>query len=550
MSPTAIATESPLRITLFRRAWLSSVLTNIALLIQGVGVAWIMVEIATQEAMVAWVQAATNLPLMLLSIPAGAIADVFNRKTVAITGLSIALVAAFALFWVSALGQVTPEMLLLLCFLTGAGMALYDPAWQASVPSLVPAERLAQAIALRSISQNLARAFGPAIGGVLVAWQGGLAAFLCAALLYIPLIVVLSFWKYPNVPPRLPPERVDRAVVSGIRFVKNSPATRTVVVRGFLTGLLGIGLLALMPLAAKYRLQGGAIEYGIMLGAFGIGAVAGATCISRFRRLLSSERLVSTSMVAIGMGALAMALFPYFIVAILFLVFSGMGWLIVFSTLNINVQTSAPRWVMGRVVATYAAATTGGMVLGSLVWGEAVEALGIVYALTAVGICNMLACLTGIWLPFHDQIGPAQEVPDTPLSLPEGVRITHRSGPIAVEKEYRVKAEQARAYYRMMHEIERLRRRNGAYDWSLSRDITDGSVWIERFHLSTWLDYLRMSERATDRDQQLQGQIAALLQSGSEVLTRYRLERPMGSVRWQEEVVDNGVEQVTQISGH
>lgn len=542
--------DSPLKIPMFRRAWSSSVLTNIGLLIQGVGVAWVMVEIAPREAMVAWVQAATSLPLMLLSIPAGAIADVFNRKIVALTGLFIALAGAFSLFSVSYLGFVTPELLLLLCFLTGSGMALYDPAWQASVPSLVPLNKLPQAIALRSISQNLARAFGPAVGGVLVAWKGGIAAFLCTAVFYVPLIVVLFFWKYPHIPPRLPPERIDKAIITGIRFVKNSPSIRTVVARGFIAGTLGIGILALMPLAVKQRLDGGAIHYGVLLGAFGFGAVVGAVCMSRLRQLLSTERLVSFSVVALGLGAMAMAFISHIAIVSAFLIFSGMGWLTVFSTLNISVQTIASRWVMGRAVATYAAATTGGMVVGSLMWGEVVQALGIVYALTAVGVCNVGASLVGFWLRLPDYIDPTAEIESKAVDIPMAVQITHRSGPITVEKQYRIDPAEARAFYRLMQKLERQRKRNGAYDWSLSRDITDEWVWIERFHFSTWLDYLRLTDRSTERDDKTLKEVDSFQQPGTEVETRYRLERPMGSVRWREEVVDTGVSHVTQINSH
>lgn len=542
-----IATESPLRIPVFRSAWLSSVLTNLGLLIQGVGVAWVMVEIAPREAMVAWVQAATALPLMLLSIPAGAIADVFDRRRVALVGLFVALAGAFALLSVSYAGRLTPELLLVLCFLTGSGMALYDPAWQASVPGLVPLNRLPQAIALRSISQNLARAFGPAVGGVLVAWKGGVAAFFCTVVFFIPLIVVLLRWRNPVTPPKLPPERVDRAVLTGLRYVRNSPSIRTVVTKAFISGMVGVGVLALMPLAAKYRLQGGAIQYGVMLGAFGVGAVLGAINMPRLRERFSAERLVSLSMAAIGLGAVSMAVFQDLRIVSVFLVVSGTGWLIVFSTLNTSVQTISPRWVMGRTVATYAAATTGGMVVGSLIWGEMVQVLGLVYALSAVAAGNFGAALLGIWLRLPDRISPSAELESRPVDVPLALDIIHRSGPITVEKEYRIDPSHARDFCRVMQKVARLRKRNGAYGWSLSRDITDAWLWIERFHFSIWLEYLRLNDRATARDMETLQEAEGFQAPGTEIRTRYQLERPMGSVRSHDAVPDAGAGTDTQI---
>lgn len=534
-------TFSPLKIPVFRRVWGGSILTYLGMLIQGVGVAWVMVETATSDAMVAWVQAATWAPLMILSIPAGAVSDVFDRRKVALSGLVIALLSACALLTVSYFNLVTPMWLLGLCALTGVGMAFYDPAWQSSVPSLVPTDKMPQAIALRSISQNMARAVGPAIGGVLVAWQGGAAAFLCASLCFVPLIYVIYKWDYQHPIPRLPPERIDEAVITGLRYIKNSPSTRTVVIRGFVMGALGIGMLALMPLAARYRLDGTAFQYGIMLGAFGFGAVAGAGCISSFRKRFTSEQLIAISMLAIAFGAFAMALLPNLWFICVPLVFSGMGWLIIFSTLNISVQTSAPRWVMGRALATYAAGAAGGMALGSFVWGELVELFQVSNTLLVLGVICLATSFIGRWLPIPGPVVLSTAASEYQDGINLALNITHRSGPITVEKEYSIQPEYARPFYRLMQKVERQRKRNGGYGWSLSRDITDESRWIERYHLSTWLDYLRINDRSTDRDVRTLEEVSALQVPGSSVRTRYRLERPMGSVRWDDEVVDPGI---------
>ena len=539
---------SPLSVPLFKRAWLASILTYIGLLVQGVGVAWLMVEIADDDAMVAWVQSAIYLPLMLLSIPAGAIADVYNKKTVSLVGLTIAFLASLFLYMIASMGMATPLLLLSLCIVTGIGMALYDPAWQTAVPLIVPEEALPQAIGLRSMSQNLARAIAPAIGGVLVAWLGGAGAFLCATIFFLPFIVVLITWDYKPSPPRLPPERIDHAITTGLRYVANSPASRMVILRGFLLSALGIGLLALMPLAAKYLLKGESIEYGILLGAFGAGAVAAAKYLKPFREKMGGEVMVALSSSALGLGALALALVPNLIVVSLVLVLSGMGWLTIYSTLNTSIQTLSPRWVMGRTFATYAAATTAGMVVGSLLWGELTSRLGLQTSLICVAVGLLTMTLARYVIPLPQGLLPGKQSEVEAANINIDLAITHRSGPICLQKEYRIAASDARSFYKAMQKMERLRLRNGAYNWSLSRDITDQTVWIERYHMSTWLDYLRMKERYTERDARTRDEVHSFLIPNTETSTRYHLERPIGSVRWDDNVIDNKLEKDVQKS--
>ena len=532
------SSQSPLSVPLFRNAWITGILAHMALLVQGVAVAWQMVEIAPSESMVAWVQSAIYLPMMLLSIPAGAIADLFNKKHVSLIGMVLAATSGSVLFSLSWLELQTPATLLALCSLTGTGIALYDPAWQTAVPAIVSSEQLPRAIALRSMSQNLARAIGPAFAGLVIAWFGGEAAFLAAAALFLPTIIVLLGWTYNALPVRLPPERIDKAIVTGIRFVKNSPATRIIVIRGFLMGSMGVGLLALMPLAAKNIIQGDSIDYGLLLCAFGVGAVFGAKLMSSLQPKLGGEKLLMLSMPALSAGALAMAHITDVLLLAPILLLAGMGWLTTFATLNVSVQTISPKWVMGRTLSTYAAATTGGMVTGSLVWGEFVTLFGISNTLTLVGVSLLVAVVMGRWLPMPDHLGPAHPIPGPAPNIPLALDITHRSGPIAIEQQYRIPPAAARRFYRVMQRMERHRKRNGAYDWSISRDITNEALWLERFHLPTWLDFLRLPDRATNRDEKLWHEVNNLIEPESLITTRYWLERPLGSVRWNEDVLD------------
>src|SRR5258706_10677123 len=250
----------------FRRIWLASLLSNLGLLIQGVGAAWAMTQMTSSADKVALVQTALMLPVMLISMPAGAIADMYDRRIVALLSLSISLVGATALSVLAWLGLVTPKILLAFCFIVGSGMALFGPAWQSSVSGQVPAGTLPSAGALNGISYNIARSFGPAIGGLVVATAGAVAAFAINAGLYTPLLGVLFLLRRTSEPSRLPRERLNRAIVSGVRYVGNSPPVRLLLARTLWTGLIGGSVSALMPLVARDPLHGCAQTYGIMLG--------------------------------------------------------------------------------------------------------------------------------------------------------------------------------------------------------------------------------------------------------------------------------------------
>src|ERR1700738_3214370 len=241
---TADGVAAALRHAVFRRIWLASLLSNLGLLIQAVGSAWAMTQMTSSADKVALVQTALMLPVMLISMPAGAIADMYDRRIVALISLGIALSGATALTVLAWLGLVTPEILLTFCFIVGSGMALFGPAWQSSVSEQVPAETLPSAVALNGISYNIARSFGPAIGGIVVATAGAVAAFAANAVLYIPLLIVLFLWRRSSEPSRLPRERLNRAIVSGVRYIANSPPIRIVLARTLVTGLIGGGVSA------------------------------------------------------------------------------------------------------------------------------------------------------------------------------------------------------------------------------------------------------------------------------------------------------------------
>src|SRR5215475_3037654 len=318
---------APLRYTVFRRIWLASLLSNLGLLIQAVGAAWAMTQMASSADKVALVQTALMLPVMLIAMPAGAIADMYDRRIVALVSLSIALTGATLLTVLTWLGLLKPQILLALCFVVGSGNALFGPAWQSSVSEQVPAETLPSAVALNGISYNIARSVGPAIGGVVVAALGAVAAFAANAVLYLPLMLVLFRWQRISEPSRLPREQLNRAIVSGVRYITNSPPIKIVLARTFVTGLIGGSVLALMPLVARDLLHGGAQTYGIMLGAFGMGAVIGALNISTVRKQMSGESAIRACALSMGGATAAVALSREPVLTAAALVVAGSAWM-------------------------------------------------------------------------------------------------------------------------------------------------------------------------------------------------------------------------------
>ena len=537
---------APLRHPVFRRIWLASLLSNLGILIQGVGAAWAMTQMAASADKVALVQTALMLPVMLISMPAGAIADMHDRRIVAMVSLSIALVGATVLTVLAWFSLITPSILLSLCFVVGSGMALFGPAWQSSVSEQVPSETLPAAVALNGISYNIARSFGPAIGGVVVATAGAVAAFAANAVLYLPLLTVLFLWNRVSEPSRLPREKLSRAIVSGVRYITNSPPIKIVLTRTFVTGVIGGSVSALMPLVVRDLLHGGAQTYGIMLGAFGMGAVVGALNIGAVRKQMRGESAIRVCALSMGgaIGAVGLSREPVLTAAAL--VVAGAAWMLAVALFNIGVQLSAPRWVAGRSLAAFQASIAGGIAIGSWGWGHLTDLAGVETALLVSAGLMLCSPLLGLLLPMP-RIGARSEDAEV-LADPEvQLQLTARSGPLVVEIEYRVAQESARAFHNVMQDVQLSRQRSGAYGWSLARDIADPELWTERYHCPTWLDYLRQRNRATQTERALHQQAIAFHSGSDPVRIRRMLERPFGSVRWKEETPDRAASEVLPV---
>lgn len=496
-SPPSI---SPLRIPIFRAVWLASMASNFGGLIQSVGASWMMTSLATSNTLVALVQASTTLPIMLLSLLAGAMADNLDRRLVMLWAQGFMLAVSLALAAFAWAGWLTPVLLLGFTFLIGCGTAFNGPAWQASVGDMVPRATLPGAIALNSMGFNIARSLGPAIGGVIVAAAGAAAAFAINAVSYVGLIAVLVGWRPERVPRVLPREDIGTAMGAGVRYVAMSPNLRIVLVRSALFGFAASAIPALMPLIARDQVAGGPLTYGLLLGAFGVGAVGGALGSGRLRNALSTEWIVRIAATALTVGAAVGGVSTLMPLTLMALFLAGAGWVLALSTFTVTVQMAAPRWVVGRAVALYQMAAFGGMALGSWVFGEVADMHGVAIALAAAAAVQALSVPLGLFLPLPQ--GEALNLdPQNRWSEPDtAVPIEPRSGPVVVTIEYRILSQHIRDFLAVMNERRRIRVRDGARHWTLLRDLGDENLWIERYTVPTWLEYIRHNQRRTHAD--------------------------------------------------
>jgi MFS family permease len=519
---------SPFRHRIFLAIWLASLASNFGGLIQSVGAAWLMTSIGASADLVALVQASTTLPIMLFSLMAGAIADNFDRRQLMLASQLFLLAVSVALTLCTYFGLVTPWLLLAFTFLVGCGTAFNGPAWQSLVGEMVPRSDLPAAIALNSMGFNIARSVGPALGGFIVATVGAFAAFAVNAISYLGLIIVLARWQ-PARPPRvLPPETLGSAMAAGIRYVAMSPNLGVVLLRGAVFGVAAIAVQALMPLIARDLIQGGPLTYGLLLGAFGIGAVGGALLSTRLRQALSLEALVRIAFLGFAICAAVAGLSPFILLTSVAMALGGASWVLALASFNSTVQLSSPRWVVGRALALYQMATFGGMALGSWIWGMAAERLGTADALVIAAGVLLAGAALGLRLPLPELKALNLDPLDRWRPPNIAIDIVPRSGPVVITIEYVIRETDLVAFLAVMAERRRIRRRDGARHWTLLRDLENPEIWVERYHSPTWLDYVRHNQRMTQADAAIGERLRALHQGPDRPRVHRMIERQTG----------------------
>ena len=501
LSPTGSSTSalSPLRIKIFRNLWLANLVSNLGTWMQDVSAGWLMATLAPDPFMVSLVQVSWVLPAFLLTLPAGALADIVDRRAYMLSAILWMTVMAGILGVLTVTGQITPWLLIAFTFGLGVGMAMMWPAFSALVPDLVPRSELVAAVTANSIAMNLTRAVGPAIAGVLIAASGPGPVFLLNALSFVGIFIVIL--RYRSMQPRgtLPSERFVGALRSGFSFARQSPALQTVMIRGLAFFTAMSGMFAFLPLIVRVEVGAGPQTYGWLVTSMGAGAVVTGLLLARIRSRFSNDTVLGagTLIAAAILFGLANIRSPALLAVIMFL--TGAAWISVVSTLQVSAQLSLPAWVRARGLAIYIATFMGSMAVGSATWGRLASATSTTTALTvAAGFCLLAGWIASRWrLAAHADIDHSIAQPITEPSLtPDRAH----EGPVMVNIEYFIAPEDRSDFEAAMRDVRRMRLKNGASAWGLYRDADDGLRYVESFIDLTWLDHLRRAERITVED--------------------------------------------------
>ena len=501
---TEASAWDPLRQPLFRAMWLAAVVSNVGTWMQNVGAAWLMTSLTTSTLLVALVQTATTLPIFFFALPAGAVGDIVDRRFLLLVTQVWMLLSTGLLGALTLLNRTTPVVLLLLTFSLGLGGALNNPTWQAIQPELVTREEIASAVSLGSVGFNLARAVGPALGGLVVSALGPGPVFVLNAVSFLAIVVVVYRWDRPADESTLPPEHLIEGMRGGIRYVRNDGDLRAVMVRTIAFIFFASALWALLPVVARARLGLDARGYGVLLGLLGVGAVVGAGFLPRIRRAVSRDALVVVASVVFAGTTGVFSVTRSLVFVGVALLAGGAAWLAILSNLNTVVQSQSPKWVRARTLAVFLLFFQGGLAVGSAIWGVVANYLGPVGALQLAAVGLFLGIATHFrWrLPSRDDVDldPALQWAEPTVVVdpdPEG-------GPILVTIQYAVEPEDAPAFLDAMADLGRVRRRNGAYRWGIFRDTAHGERYLETYVVASWVSHLRQHERNSVADQSVQ----------------------------------------------
>jgi MFS family permease len=515
------------RHTTFTVVWTATVVANIGTWMYSAASGWLMTGLNPDPLMVSMVQVATTLPMFLFALPAGALADIVDKRRFLILaeGATTAASAIFAgLVW---LDLVTPGNLLLFTFLIGAGGALTAPAWQSIVPQLVPKQDLHPAVAANSVGINISRAVGPALGGVITAGLGIAAPFWLNAFSNLGIIGALLWWRSPQKGTRhLPVERFSSAIRMGFRHTRSNPHLRATLIRGVAFFLFASAYWALLPLVARNQIAGGPDLYGFLLGAIGAGAVVGAFALPWLKAKLGPDRLVAAGTLGTAISVVLFGLARDSTTALSASIIAGASWIAVLSSLNVSAQLALPEWVRGRGLAMFVTAFFGAITLGSAIWGQIAGMAG----LPAAHFLAAAGALAAIPLTWRWKLQTGAGVDLTPsMHWPTPV-VTHEveqdRGPVLVTVDYRIDPQERKSFLAALEKLGHERRRDGAYAWGVFEDAAVEGRMVETFLVESWLEHLRQHERVTNADRVLQDAVLRFHTKGTPKVTHLIASEP------------------------
>ena len=507
---------APLRHPTFRALWIAQTVSNVGTWMQTVGAQWLIISLGGSALTVSLVQTATTLPTFLIGLPAGALGDILDRRRLMIGSQGFMLLCAAVLGALTLADQISVATVLALTFGIGVGSALLRPSFQAVQPELVGREEIAQAAALNGVSMNAARAVGPAIGGVVVAVANAGVVFLVNAASFLGVMGVLARWRRPRQESALGAEHLAHAVRVGTRYVRNSPRLRAVLARTLAFCLFSSAMWALLPVVAHDRLDLDSGGYGLLLGAVGVGAVAGAFVLAAARARWSPDVIVGAATLAFAGSAVVLAWSRSVPLVAAALVVGGLCWISVLSSLNASAQIALPAWVRARGMATYLLVFQGGQALGAVVWG---------LVATQTSTATALSCVAGglalTWLVLARRYRLASRVtldmtPAPPTWTEPELAIEpdpHR--PVLITVEYCVPNENRAEFRELMQRVGRSRRRTGAERWSLYQDAQNPERFVENYLMDSWEEHVRQQhQRWTRLDEDLEQRALALTVDG------------------------------------
>jgi MFS family permease len=495
----------------FAVVWIATVVANVGTWMYNAASGWLMTSLSPDPLTVSLVQVASSLPMFLFALPAGAIADIVDKRRFLIASeivLTVTAAISAALVW---LELVNPPVLLLFTFLLGAGAAFTAPSWQSIVPLLVPRQDLAAAVATNGVGVNISRAIGPALGGVVIGGLGIAAPFWVNALSNFAVIGALVWWHPPKSQGSgLPSERLTGALVIGLRHARFNPKLRATLTRAVAFFFFASAYWALLPLVARNQIAGGAALYGILLGAIGVGAVVGAFMLPRLKTALGPDPLVAAGTLGTAVSLILLGIAHHATVGLAACVVAGLSWIAVLATLNVSVQMSLPDWVRGRGLAMFVTVFFGAMTAGSALWGQLASSLG----LPAAHFIAAAGALVGIALTWRWKLQSGAGVDLSPsMHWPApllAIEADTDRGPVLVTVEYRIAPDKRDTFLGAIRNLGQQRQQDGAYFWDVFEDAAESGRFVETFMVSSWLEHLRQHHRVTNADRVLQDAIRGL----------------------------------------
>ena len=508
---------APLRLPLFRDRWIASTVSGVGTWMQDTAGTWLMTALTSSPLLIALMQTAASLPVLLFGLLAGATADIYDRRRILIFWQAWMLGSVAILAILTFAGVVSPFSLLAFTFLLNVGSAMNNPAWQAIVPELVPQEELPSAVTLNAASNNLARAVGPALGGLLIAvyarpGTGAGWVFALNSASFAGVIWILWRWRrQPLFKSALPAERIAGSVRSGLRFMRFSPTLRGSLIRAFGFTFFVSAIWSLLALVAKRDLHQGAMGYGILNGSLGVGAVVAASLLARIRRRLDATTLLTITSLYYVAALVVLALVHSPALVILTLLGAGFCWTSSMSTLNVSVQLAAPSWVSARVLGLYLMTFQGGMALGSVAWGAVAERTSVSTALLSAAACMAATLPFLLRIPILKGVLPDLSPYKWKRSVPTlALAPDPEDGPVRISIDYRIAPENLASFTHAIYQMKGVRLRDGAIRWAIYRDANDPEHMNETFIMESWLDYLRSRERTTAADSACRERVWAL----------------------------------------